>query len=165
MIKFTKPEEKYIESFWKTVDTVAKENIYLAMTKAFPLEDTIKFIKSSIETNIPQLFVIDTHTNNCVGWGDAMPTDEKTGYLGTGLLAEYRDQGIGQRLLQEVIELSKAYGYNSIELDVRSSNKRAIHVYEKAGFAITNVVVGGFTLMGNEVAEDVVHMELSLSER
>ncbi len=162
MIKFVKPEERYIESFWQTVDTVAREKKYLAMTEAFPLDSTIEFIKSSIEKNIPQLFVIDTKIDRCVGWGDAMPKNETTGYLGTSLLAEYRDQGIGKRLLQAIIELSKEYGYHSIELDVRSSNTRAIHVYEKAGFVTTNVITGGFTLMGNDVAEDVIQMRLSL---
>ncbi|MHC1761715.1 MAG: N-acetyltransferase family protein [Negativicutes bacterium] len=162
LLKFTKPEIKYIQSYWETFDTIAKENIYLAATKAFPLESTIEFVNSSIEKKLPHLLVIDTEFDCCVGWCDAMPKSETVGYLGTGLLSKYREQGIGKRLIREVIDLSKEYGYRYIELDVRSSNKRAIHVYMQLGFVITNIVADGFAHMGNAVMEDVVHMSLDL---
>ena len=162
MIKFIRPEERYIKSYWETFDAICRENIYLAASEAFPLESTIEFVKSAIERNIPFLFVIDTDIDKCVGWCDAMPKTESVGYLGTGLLPEYREQGIGKRLIEEIISLSKEYGYHSIELDVRSSNSRAIHVYKQMGFAVTNVVKDGYTLMGNTVAEDVVQMALDL---
>jgi len=162
LINFIKPEERYIKSYWEAFDTITKENIYLASTEAFPLEGTIEFVRSSIEKNIPQLFVIDTETDRCVGWCDALPKTETVGYLGTGLLFKYREQGIGKRLIQKVIDLSKEYGYYCIELDVRSSNKRAIHVYKHLGFIITDIVKDGFTFMDNVVTEDVVQMKLDL---
>ena len=165
MLTFIKPEERYIHSYWDAFDFIAKEGIYLAAPEAFPLEDTISFVQSIIEKGIPQLFVLDTSIDACVGWCDALPKSETIGYLGTGLLPPYREQGIGKRLIQEVIDLSKAYGYHSIELDVRSSNKRAIHVYRQLGFVVTNVVKDGFTLMDHLVPEDVVQMNLYLGER
>jgi len=162
MIKFVKPEERYIKSYWEAFDAICKENIYLATPEAFPLESTIEFVKSAMEKNIPFLFAIDTETDRCVGWCDAMPQTETVGYLGTGLLPAYREQGIGRQLIKEVIALSKAYGYQHIELDVRSSNYRAIYVYGQLGFVVTNIVKDGYTFKGNAVAEDVVQMKLDL---
>lgn len=163
MVTFIKPKMQYVQSYWETLDSIAKEGIYLASTQAFPMESTIEFIQSSIEKNLPHLFVIDTETDRCVGWCDAMPKGEAMGYLGTGLLPEYREQGIGKRLIGEIIRLSRDYGYRRINLDVRASNKRAIHVYEQLGFYTTGIVKGGLVLMGNAISEDVVQMSLNLS--
>ena len=163
MIEFIGPKEHYIKSYWEAFDTIAKEKIYLAATEAFPLESTIEFIVSATEKNVPILFVIDMVINRCVGWCDAMPKTDKIGYLGTGLLPEYREQGIGKQLIGKVINLSRDYGYQQIELDVRSSNKRAIHVYEKLGFQIASIVQEDFEFMGNIVDEPVVQMQLNLS--
>ena len=165
MIKFIKPEPRYIRSYWETFDAICKEKIYLGAAEAFPFESTIEFVKSAIDKNIPMLFVIDTKTDRCVGWCDAVPENETCGYLGTGLLSGYRGQGIGKRLIKEIIALSKKYGYHHIELDVRISNKRAIHVYTQLGFVITNIVKDGYcTRMGNNVVENVVRMKLDLTQ-
>jgi len=51
MLSVIKPEMKYVESYWETIDTIAKEKIYLAALEAFPLESTIEFVKWSIENN------------------------------------------------------------------------------------------------------------------
>ncbi|MCL2843378.1 MAG: GNAT family N-acetyltransferase [Oscillospiraceae bacterium] len=163
MIQFVKPETRYIQSYWEAVDTVCKERIYLASSEGFPLESTIEFVESCIDKHIPQLFVIETATDRCVGWCDAQPKSATIGYLGTGLLSEYREQGIGRQLIQEIITLSKNYGYHRLELDVRSSNTRAIHVYQQLGFVITNVVTGGFMFRDSTIAEDVVQMTLDLT--
>ncbi|MCL2568916.1 MAG: GNAT family N-acetyltransferase [Oscillospiraceae bacterium] len=165
MIKYIRPEERYIQSYWEAFDVICQEDIYLATSEAFPLESTVEFVKAAIDKNIPFLFAIDTDIDRCIGWCDAMPKTETIGYLGTGLLAAYREQGFGKQLIKEVISLSEKYGYHQIELDVRSSNKRAIHVYEQLGFSISNIAKDGYTFKGNPVAEDVVQMTLNLSGR
>lgn len=161
-IKLIKPEEKYIPSYWETFDSIAKERKYLAFNEAFPYDGTVAFIKESISNAYPHIFVIDTASDICVGWCDVMPKTETIGYLGMGLLPQYRENGVGQRMLTKIIELSKQYGFNSIELDVLKSNTRAIHVYERLGFHETNLVVGGFTWHNTLVSEDVVQMSLEL---
>jgi len=147
MIKFIKPEACYILSYWETFDAICKENIYLAAPEAFPLKSTIEFVQSAIEKNIPMLFAIDPAIDRCIGWCDAMPKTETIGYLGTGLLPAYREQGIGTRLIQEIITLSKAYGYHQIDLDVNSTNHRAIHVYKQLGFSLTGTATEGVLQM------------------
>jgi len=147
MIKLIKPEACYIISYWETFDAICKEQIYLAAPEAFPLESTISFVKSAMANNIPMLFAIDTKTDRCIGWCDAMPKTETVGYLGTGLLPDYREQGLGKKLIKEIITLSKAYGYHQIDLDVNSSNHRAIHVYKQLGFSLTGPVTEGVLQM------------------
>lgn len=47
---------------------------------------------------------------------------------------DHRGLGIGQALLQELIAVGEARQITAFTLEVRVSNKAAIHIYEKAGF-------------------------------
>lgn len=152
----------YVHSYWETFDTIAKEGKYLAAIEAFPIHSAIELVNMIIQKNIPQLLVIDTDKKACVGWCDELTKEDTVGYVGIGLLKEYRERGIGSKLLGQIIELSRRYFYRRLELDVRSSNTRAIHVYEKFGFAIYNVVTDGFALGESIVPEDVTQMQLLL---
>lgn len=163
IVKFIKPEERYIRSYWESFDKIAKERKYLAMDEAFPFEGTVEFIKDAIAKDFPHLFIIDLEKDSCVGWCDVSPKTETIGYLGMGLLSEYRGHGIGSKALKQIIELSKTYSYQKIELDVLKSNSRAIHVYKSLGFKETNRITGGFRWKDTLVKEDVVQMELQLT--
>lgn len=161
-LKLAKPHERYIFSYWETFDTIAKEKKYLAFNEGFPYDKTVEFIKNSIKNGYPHLFIIDVEKDICVGWCDITPISDIIGYLGMGLLREYRGRGVGKMALQEVIRLSKEFGYKSIKLDVLKSNSRAIHVYEKMGFIQNNLVVNGFAWHDTLVREDVIQMSLDL---
>ncbi|NJI79449.1 GNAT family N-acetyltransferase [Clostridioides difficile] len=161
-IKFIKSEEKYIWSYWQTFGKIAKERKYLAMDEAFPFEETVEFIKNVITKNFPQLFIIEVKSDTCIGWCDVLPKTKTVGYLGMGILKEYREKGIGSSLLKQIIDLSKEYGYKKIELDVLKSNSRAIHVYKSLGFIEVNTIASGFTWNDRPVKEEVIQMELVL---
>lgn len=56
------------------------------------------------------------------------------------LISEFWNQGIGTKMLQEVIRLAgDRECVTQIELDVVEGNSRARHLYEKMGFRITGV--------------------------
>jgi RimJ/RimL family protein N-acetyltransferase len=58
------------------------------------------------------------------------------GYFGIGLAPEWRDAGLGTRLMQTTItEAEKHLGaLRIVQLDVFAANERAIHLYRKLGF-------------------------------
>lgn len=45
-----------------------------------------------------------------------------------------QNHGTGKLLVQELIRITNEMGVSRLFLEVRESNERAIHVYEKAGF-------------------------------
>ncbi|MBM6803656.1 GNAT family N-acetyltransferase [Mediterraneibacter glycyrrhizinilyticus] len=53
------------------------------------------------------------------------------------LLEQYHKRGLGRLLLNTAIQEAKRNGYGEIYLDTLSSSKRAVHLYEKAGFEQT----------------------------
>ena len=44
-------QEKYIKAYWVTLGRVAQERKYLRITHAFPLEETMEFIREGIKNN------------------------------------------------------------------------------------------------------------------
>ena len=58
-----------------------------------------------------------------------------TGLFGMGILEDYCNQGVGTKLLSQLIHWAKIQeGIEKICLGVFSTNERAIKVYEKIGF-------------------------------
>jgi RimJ/RimL family protein N-acetyltransferase len=71
-----------------------------------------------------------------IGWCRLFPTDipwEAT--LGIGLLPTYRNQGLGTCLVQQAVKWAENRDLSHLELTTRRENWRAIHVFEKCGFA------------------------------
>jgi ribosomal protein S18 acetylase RimI-like enzyme len=52
---------------------------------------------------------------------------------------EFRNKGVGSRLLEEVIRYAKSKGYNKIFLNTWHTNEKAIKLYERYGFRVYNV--------------------------
>ena len=48
----------------------------------------------------------------------------------------YRNQGIGSRLLEKLIEVAKETEFDVLSLEVNEKNESAIKLYEKYGFEI-----------------------------
>ncbi len=56
------------------------------------------------------------------------------GEFGISVLKEYWNKKIGSALLKEIIDFAKENSFEIIDLNVRSDNYAAIHLYEKFGF-------------------------------
>ncbi len=54
--------------------------------------------------------------------------------LNIGIREEFRNKGLGQDLLDQIVHASKSMGSKKIFLEVRVSNKPAIELYSKSGF-------------------------------
>jgi putative acetyltransferase len=118
------------------IDEVAREKRYLAQTFAKPRADFDAFVRESVTHDMVQFIALDG--DRVVGWADIFPAwadaVRHCGSLGMGLLASYRGQGIGERLLRACLVKAQAKGMTRIELQVRADNERAIRLYERLGF-------------------------------
>lgn len=52
---------------------------------------------------------------------------------------DFRNQGLGLIMLEELLIQGRKIGIESFTLEVREGNKAAIHVYEKLGFLIEGI--------------------------
>jgi len=79
-------------------------------------------------------------TGNChVAWSEGIKTRHRAG-IGIALLREFWNQGIGTRMMQEMIRIAEENSHIlQLELDFVEGNARARALYEKMGFRITGV--------------------------
>lgn len=125
-----------VDAFHAVLDVVAREQLYLALTQAPPVETTREFVATSLAAgNIHQgLFCAD----RLVGWADicrlTRSSQSHRGVLGMGLLPTFRGHGLGRVLLASTLAGADAAGFTRVELTVRGDNARAIALYERLGF-------------------------------
>jgi RimJ/RimL family protein N-acetyltransferase len=136
MIDIIPIQPSLVESFHRTLDTVAREKRYLAFLEAPPIEQTRKYVLDNIKQGHPQLVALAA--GEVIGWCDVVPKPRPiyahSGVLGIGLLPQMRAKGIGIRLIRQTLAAARSFGFSRIELTVRENNQAAIALYEKVGF-------------------------------
>lgn len=135
-VKIVYPSEQYFKSFHEALSMVANERIYIEMIEAPPIDKVVGFQEKLISKNGPVYYAIEG--DRVVGWCDVFPLENPRlshrGGLGMGLLTEYRGKGLGSKLLTAVLDHSKRFGLEKVELQVYTSNAPAIALYKKCGF-------------------------------
>ena len=133
---------KDIESYWRAIDTIARERKYLTLLEAFPLPQTREFLLGLMERGDPVFVALAN--GEVVGWCDIrrhlFPAHFHRGTLGMGVVPDYRGCGIGARLMDQALKQAFATGFVRVELSVRADNTRAIRLYEKVGFVREGVL-------------------------
>ncbi len=105
---------------------------------ALTLEQEVSFIKSKrdAERELLLIAVIDgKHIGNCSLMNIA--PYKRYGHrceLAIALYQEYCGCGIGKVMMQTILDVAKAVGYEQAELEVISDNKNAIALYKNLGF-------------------------------
>jgi len=158
-IVYARPE--LLESFWQTLDTVARERMYIEMTEAAPLEQITRFQTQMIAAQMPVYYALKDE--KVIGWVDICPPGNPRlahrGFLGMGLLPQARGLGLGQKLLETALEHArKKTALEKIELLVFTSNIAAIGLYRKLGFSEIGIIRHFRKLDG--VYFDCLEMEL-----
>ncbi|MFC6724629.1 GNAT family N-acetyltransferase [Halobium palmae] len=72
-----------------------------------------------------------------VGHAVVSPTMESTPELAVFVRPAFQNRGVGTRLCATIVELARVNGHDGIMLRVAESNRRAVRVYEKLGFEVT----------------------------
>lgn len=73
---------------------------------------------------------------NILGFAGIIVNPDITEIMNIVVRKSYRQQGVGQKLLEELIRLAKKTGLETLDLEVNAMNFPAIHLYEKNGFEI-----------------------------
>jgi len=154
-----------IRSFWKALDDVARERSYLALLEAPPLEEVERTVRANIDQH-HGIHLVAIESGEVIGWCDIRPGKQPgfthAGRLGMGVRLNYRNRGIGRRLLAAALEDAANLGLARIELEVFSANIPAIHLYRTFGFVEEGVSLRARYLDG--VWDDLVRMAFFISQ-
>ena len=130
--------EQYIEAFNQAVDSVAREQKYLAFLKGPSMAMTREFVMTNVRDGWPHFIALSE--DKLVAWCDITSLNREamahTGCLGIGVLSGFRSQGIGKQLIEIALNAAKEKGLLRVELTVRENNTRAISLYKKMGFIV-----------------------------
>ena len=80
--------------------------------------------------------------------------------LGISVLKNYWNNGIGSMLMQKIIDYAKQHDIEIINLEVRSDNLAAIHIYEKYGYKKTGMIPAFFKIDKEYVDFDIISLDL-----
>jgi ribosomal protein S18 acetylase RimI-like enzyme len=130
--------KEHVAGFHSALDRIAREGRYLAVLQAPSLVRTRRFVLDSLRDGA--IHVVALAGREVVGWCDLRPkpavTQRHSAVLGMGVVAEYRGQGVGARMLAMTLERGEARGIRRAELVVRTDNGPAIALYRRFGFEI-----------------------------
>ena len=110
----------------------------------------IKTGKATFQTEVPNWESWDKdHTNSCrlvvrsenliLGWAALSPTSSRCCYAGTAEVSiyidgDYKGQGVGTVLLQNLVKLSEEDGFWTLQSGIIRENTASIAIHESCGF-------------------------------
>ena len=119
------------------------------------LSEIEKGITFMISAEIDGTVVANSSINKLTGYS------RHVGKLGVMIRKECRDIGIGTELTKLLISQAKAMDLKMLCLDVWSTNKKAIHVYEKAGFKETGQIPKFYSRKRKFIDQVIMAKEIS----
>lgn len=129
----------------KILDTFLYEAIFIPEGVQAPSKDIIKHPDLQIyvsdfgkKTDVCYVAELDGKIVGAV-WtriiNDYGHVDDETPSLSISLLKEYRNLGIGTKLMERILSTLKEQGYKQVSLSVQKINY-AVRMYKKAGFEV-----------------------------
>ena len=128
----------------------------------FTTESEAKYL-SQIENSCDEIMLIAQNNGKIVGNASLNRLPRRMnhrGDLSVSVLKEYWNYGIGSRLLLEIIDFAKNNSFEVIDLQVRSDNLAAIHLYKKFGFEKIGAHPAFFKIGGKEISFDYMCLKI-----
>ncbi len=163
VIRYPKWED--LDAMTTFANELVDEDTFVALNKHITREEEAKWLGetlAAIETGKKIQLVAEvsgTFAGNCeIRIHDKRQTH--VGDVGIALAKDYRDEGIGAELLPTLIDEGKKAGLTLLTLHCFETNDRALHLYEKLGFARAGLVPGMYAYKGSFVGEITLYLPL-----
>lgn len=108
-----------------------------------------------------QAWVLRDPAGQLLGYFLVMPMVEEAHLLNVAVAPEWQGQGLGRFLLNQSVACSRGLGLESMLLEVRPSNERALDLYRRYGFEQIGRRKGYYPAGGME-REDAIVMRYTL---
>lgn len=103
--------------------------------KCFAMPWSEKSFRDEMKNKLAVYFVAKTE-GRCVGYAGFWNVSGEGGITNVAVLPEYRRQGVGSRIIEEMIHTANSLNLELLTLEVRKSNTAAQSLYRKYGFDI-----------------------------
>jgi len=147
-----------LDAIERNVNAVCDEGLYLVPSRFVMPERWRKILAAGGELD-NDLIVVAEVGGRVVGHGRMFTTPGTSVHvadLGIAIIAEYRNRGIGSRMIACLLDWARHKGLQKVTLGVFASNLQAIHIYRKFGFMIEGVLRQQHRVGGEYVDEIVM---------
>lgn len=143
-IVFRFPKKDDVQTLWKLINTIVKEDTYVATSEPISLKDEKAFLESRLSGLKTQHAIYITawvgkELAGVCGIDRRVSGQRRTPHVGTfGIVIakKFRAQGVGKQISLVALEAAQTGipGLKIIELEVFGDNAPAIALYKKLGF-------------------------------
>ncbi len=151
-------KEQDLPEMMKVFNSVIEEDAYFPRNEGVPdLETARQWHQDHVKAG---LFYLATKVNSeFVGGATIEPLGGKVSHvawLGIYLKRQFRNIGIGTRLIKKLIQIAREKGFEKIRLMVFASNLQALRLYEKLGFQEVGRIKHGIKFKDGNYTDEVI---------
>lgn len=128
----------------------------------FTVEEEADYI-CQLENSCDDIMLIAKDVDKIIGTAglNRLPRRmQHRGDFSVTVLKAYWNKGIGSQLMKEILKFAKENNFEVIDLQVRSDNTAAIHLYEKFGFLKLGTHPAFFNIDGVEISFDYMYLKV-----
>ncbi|MYM75173.1 ribosomal protein S18-alanine N-acetyltransferase [Duganella sp. FT134W] len=136
------------------------DEVFALEQRVYPYPWTMANFVDSLNSNY-EAWVLRERDGHLLGYFLLMAVVDESHLLNVAVSAEKQGQGLGRFLLNQAVACSRGLGMESVLLEVRPSNTRALQIYERYGFK----QIGrrkGYYPAANQQREDAIVMRFQV---
>ena len=150
-------EERDLPELVPVYNSIIEEELYFIRNEGLPnVETAQEWYREQVKVGM--MFIVVRVNNELIGGASIEPREGKAshvGYFGIYLKKEFRNLGIGTRLIRKIIEVARQKNFEIIQLYVFASNEQAIHTYKKFGFQEVGRIKNGIKLQNGKYTDEI----------
>lgn len=126
------------------------------------IQEEAKYIEKQ-ENSSDSVMLIAKENEEIVGTASLTRYPRRMSHRGdfsVSVIREHWNKGIGRELAEQIIAFAKTNNFEIIDLQVRSDNRAAIHLYEKLGFEKIGTHPFFFKIDGQDVPFDYMYLKI-----
>lgn len=118
------------------IEKIEEESLYIdKLSELFPKILTSKSVKEDIKNNQFTNYLTYLINGEPVAFINYYIMYERAEIININVLEEYQNQKIASKLLEHMVNECISHNVKNITLEVKETNIKAIHLYEKFGFS------------------------------
>ncbi len=151
-ISYVKLNKKLVNDYLTMVNDPNVANKISHETRVYTQEEELSWVDAKLQKGALCFSMIEKQTGDFIGNIEIMHIHDHIGELGISITPKKQDQHYGTEAIQTLLKYAyETLNLEGMELNVYSTNPKAIHCYEKVGFIQDGV---GKT-------EEDIHMKIS----
>src|SRR5450830_1204474 len=136
------------------------EDVFALEQSVYPHPWSMANFEDSLNSNY-EAWVLRDRDGELLGYFLLMAVVDEAHLLNVAVSADKQRQGLGRFLLNQAVACARGQGMESVVLEVRPSNTRALEIYERYGFKHIGRRKGYYPA-ADQQREDAIVMRFSL---